>query len=450
MQNNIDNRDLLTKALDPYGMPGGQSKISPAQRAQMRFDPSMLPAAQGTQVVDDPSFQPAPGMLPQQMQQMYQQASVPQQAPMAYETQMQQKIKDPRLEKTLANADALAAQAARQEAEVAQHEATVRAAGYENISREVEDKMAVFNTAVEEFKNAKLVDPRSEWGTEKKIGAAIAMAMGAFSAAYSGGRNYAMDIIDNSIKRDLDMQEARINKLGLNAKQSEGALAQAYRKFGDMQQARSAVELAAIGKVSDDIKKKALASDNLKVKTAADKTLADLEQRKAAIMAQATDAVVTTTGRPVVASRDDVLKEEELMTPYGRAPGAKAAMVVREQAQMIDEARTGLNAAADYIDKHGSFAITPGAAKGEYQAALVPVKRAYQVLLNLGTLGEKEDQKMDALIKNKLNKDEAVAFIRGLNKMVETKEAALSKAYIVGGSDTAKQGQRTKQQLGFR
>ncbi len=149
-----DNRDLISKAFDPYGEPGGMSRMRPQQA---EFDPSMLPPAQATRVVDDSSFQPTPGMLPQQM---YQQAAAPQQAPMAYETQMQQKIADPRIKSSLAKADALNADVARREAEIQQTESTVRAAGYENISREVEDKMAVFNSAVEEFKTAKLVDPR--------------------------------------------------------------------------------------------------------------------------------------------------------------------------------------------------------------------------------------------------------------------------------------------------
>jgi L-lactate utilization protein LutC len=208
--------------------------------------------------------------------------------------------------------------------------------------------------------------------------------------------------------------------------------------------------MAAIGKVSDDIKKKALASDNTKVKNQADLALAALEQKKAAIMAQATDTVVTTTGRPMVASREEMRKDQELMTPYGRAPSVQAANVVREQAQQIDEARTGLSAASEYITKHGSFALLPGAQKGEYQAALVPVKRAYQVLLNLGVLNPSEDEKMDKLIKNKLSPDEAVSFINGLNKMVETKESALAKSYIVGGAERSSAAARAKTQLGFQ
>lgn len=414
---------------------------------------------QDTQQPSDPDFVPTAAMQPAEQKQVpmmvpitspYQRAAFQQAATTMSvggipETSLQRVVYDPRAQKQMEQAKALEAGAVAAQARASEQESAIRAAGYEKIGQEVEQRMGEYQKAVDEFKKAKVVDPRSEWGTEQKIGAAISMALGAFAATYSGGRNYAADIIESSIKRDLDMQEARINKLGIDAKQADGALAQAYRKFGDLAQARSAVEMAAIAKVGDDIMARAQKSDNEKVKANAQTALAALKQKEANIASEQQKMIVSTTGKaPTVGAG------QELMTEYGRAPSTQAANVIREKSMGIKESQMSLTDAKNYMQKYGSFEIMPGASKGEYEGVLVGVKSTYQKLMNLGVLNPSEDAKMDQLIRNKLSKAEALAFVGGLEKKLVNQEEALVQAYIPGAKTQRGAMEQKKQVYGFQ
>lgn len=441
--------------LFPEVYAGGQSRATPAQLATTGFNPSMLPH----QVIDDPSFKPMSSRqpsAPQAPQPPMPQGAMPvayQQAmdvsgggnlPVMPETTIQQTEYNPRLMQQQKEQIALEQDAARRQAEAQQAQAAIQSQGYAKLANDVEARMKDFQSAADEFKNAKIVDPRNEWGAAQKIGAALAMGLGAYAAAFSGGKNYAADIIESTIKRDLDMQEARINKLGVNAKNAEGALAQAYRKFGDMAQARSAVEMAAIAQLGEQARKQALASDSDNVKANADKLIAALEAKKFGVAAEAQKRVVSTTGKPVQRG----VQGNEFQTPYGIAPSKDAANTVRQQAQEIDEARIGLASFKDVIDKYGSWNLVPGEKKGEYQGALLPVINAYRVSLNMGVLNPSEREKIESELKNKLSTKEAGAFISRMETMVNNREKALQRAYIVGGNgkkdDVAQQKARVE------
>ena len=79
--------------------------------------------------------------------------------------------------------------------------------------KSVDDQRTRYETAVDEFKAAKTEDPenfwkdkqgKTQWG-RKALGA-IAMAMGAFASAKTGGPNVAMQVIQGKIRRDIEAQ----------------------------------------------------------------------------------------------------------------------------------------------------------------------------------------------------------------------------------------------------
>jgi len=71
------------------------------------------------------------------------------------------------------------------------------------------------------------------------IGAAIATALGAYGAALAGTQNFAQQIIDNAIARDIDAQKSERDKLGTAA---DNALTRLEGYFGDRRQAEVALE----------------------------------------------------------------------------------------------------------------------------------------------------------------------------------------------------------------
>jgi hypothetical protein len=78
-------------------------------------------------------------------------------------------------------------------------------------------------------------------GIIAEIGATLAMALGAYSAALAGGPNHAKAILDDAFHRDMQQQEAEIHAAGTAA---DNALARFMRQYQDMDQAKAALAIA--------------------------------------------------------------------------------------------------------------------------------------------------------------------------------------------------------------
>lgn len=93
------------------------------------------------------------------------------------------------------------------------------------------------------FQASKQVDPQAlfkERGTLATIGLAIAQGLGAYAAAMTGTRNFAMDLVNQAIDRDIARQEADIRQGRANINDSLWRLNQIY---GDMDQAKTALRM---------------------------------------------------------------------------------------------------------------------------------------------------------------------------------------------------------------
>lgn len=100
---------------------------------------------------------------------------------------------------------------------------------------EVDNRMKAYDSSVQEMLNQK-VNPDQFWankGMSGRVGAAIAMGLGAYGNAVAGGGNAALSIITDAINRDIDAQKANISikKEGVQAKQT--AFGMILSKHGD-------------------------------------------------------------------------------------------------------------------------------------------------------------------------------------------------------------------------
>lgn len=329
-------------------------------------------------------------------------------------------------------------------------EGAVRAAAYEKSSEQFERQQQEYNQALNELKGQKLIDPMDKWGTAGKIGAAIAMGMGAYAAAFTGGRNYAVDVIDSSIKRDLQLQEAEINRLGKNVDEKKNALAFAYNRLGDIEKAKDAVYAASLAGVSDQVKDKIATMKSDKAKMHGANLEAALATKQAEAAAKTNDMIVTKTVRGQVL-QPKTPENQGLETPYGMTSSKDAANTVRQKIAEHTEAREGLSAFKEVVKKYGSWNMVPSEEKGIYQGALLPVINAYRVSLNLGVLNPSERDKIESELKNKLSSKEATAFISGMERMIDMNERATKKAYIVGTPYNQKpDSAKRNEQLGFK
>lgn len=140
--------------------------------------------------------------------------------------------------------------AAEEKALIAEHRVAAATVRSQKLQTQAAAQQAQINTsqrrADEQFAKAealskahaeKKVDPKRifKGNTFAQIGTIIARALGAFGASLTGGPNYAGELIDLAIDRDIKIQEDEIDRLGEGAR---NALADFYRDTGNMNQAK--------------------------------------------------------------------------------------------------------------------------------------------------------------------------------------------------------------------
>lgn len=153
---------------------------------------------------------------------------------------------------------------------------------------ELEQIRARFNQDVQEmeqkrddmYKEYDERDIKSYWDTKsggQKLLAAISIAAGSLGAGLSGGNNDALRIIENDIKRHMELEEARLNKLKDKADRMNTAIGIARQKFGD--------NLLASQQVSNLYRQQALDKvAQIKAQTTSDVARANLEGLETQIM----------------------------------------------------------------------------------------------------------------------------------------------------------------------
>jgi len=131
--------------------------------------------------------------------------------------------------------------------------------------------------------------------TGTRIAYGIAAALGAFGASLGHGQNAALEIINSAINRDLDSQKQAIEAKKGKVSDMDTALAQAYRRFGNMDQAMAAARSVKLQQVDEQIAAHGEASQGESQKAQADAARAEVA-RKQAIEDSKLYAHVTTGG----------------------------------------------------------------------------------------------------------------------------------------------------------
>lgn len=99
-----------------------------------------------------------------------------------------------------------------------------------------------YDDEVKAFKNIPDVDPDRIFGkgiTAKRITSTIALALGAFGASYNGGHNYAMNMLQDQIRNDIDAQKANIDKGNMNVRNQASLYELNLRRTRDEAQAEA-------------------------------------------------------------------------------------------------------------------------------------------------------------------------------------------------------------------
>mgnify|MGYP001565290623 CR=1 FL=1 len=133
------------------------------------------------------------------------------------------------------------------------------------------------------------VDP-DRWmgqkGTGGQIAAAIAMGLGALGSSLGGGPNYAMQIIQSSIDRDIDAQKTNLANKRANLGDKRAGLAMLRDKLGDDDTAAAMMKAQAYDAVANKVKRMSTQLTGQKQRDAAGKLLGDVEAARGQVMLQ--------------------------------------------------------------------------------------------------------------------------------------------------------------------
>lgn len=182
---------------------------------------------------------------------------------------------------------------AQQAAELAQAQAQRRADFEDRRQGELDGQMKAYEQALEEAKKPEAaLDPDRLWakrGTGSKFIAAIAVALGAFGAALTGGRNSALDIITKAVDDDISAQRENAAAERQAKKEKVGSTQSLYglmrSRFDDEATALAATEAAAYGVVQRRL-------EAAKAGMSGDVQKAELEKMQAGVSQKEAEAVV--------------------------------------------------------------------------------------------------------------------------------------------------------------
>jgi hypothetical protein len=140
---------------------------------------------------------------------------------------------------------------------------------------------AEVRAAAEEAK-AMRVDPNKFYhdrGTLGTILAALSVGAGAYASAMTGGRNYALDIIENAIARDIDAQKSAIEGKRADVAEKRNLFQTMRQRFGDERQAEEAAKNAMRQSIVDKLEDTRAIYDAKGIPFANDKELAAMRQQ---------------------------------------------------------------------------------------------------------------------------------------------------------------------------
>lgn len=155
-----------------------------------------------------------------------------------------------------------------------------------------------FNASVKELAGMK-VDQGRIWKdktTGDKIAVGIGVLLGAIGQGLTGGKsNYALDVIDNAIERDIAAQKTEIATKGEVLGQKQNAIAMMRQRFGDERLADLAFKEAAMEKVKASILDKMASTKSDAVRAQGQMALSQIAQGSAQRLAEATQISATKT-----------------------------------------------------------------------------------------------------------------------------------------------------------
>lgn len=246
----------------------------------------------------------------------------------------------------------LASQRAEQ-ARIEEENAAIERERRRQLVEETTSKLDAANKALDESK----IDIEAAYGgAAGRIFAGLAVALGSFGASLTGGPNYAMQLVNQRIDREIDAQKTELEKKKGKVTQLGQLLQRNEALLGDAEQARRLAKAQTLKALADDVEARSKGRAMAPQQAAA---LQDLRSRQAATMSELEMGVAqTTAARQMVGAQ-----ERQAARMAAGAARAQAAKDARELQMFADKeaikatfANRGPEAAAKLADQTSALA----------------------------------------------------------------------------------------------
>lgn len=213
------------------------------------------------------------------------------------------------------------------------------------------------NDLNDKINNFEVKDYWADKSTGQKIMAAIALGLGAYGSARTGGPNQAMQIIDNAIARDLNMQKTKLAKLEATRDAKKGVYQMLFDQYKNEDVADSAALTMMLKKVELDLQRSASLALSDTKKAGIAQMIGQIQEKR--LLAQQTFAIEK--------AKIETEKSEKLAPRFVPAFGQVAttkegAAKVKDFASSYFKIEGGLEKLENILEKGSKFNPTDRAA----------------------------------------------------------------------------------------
>lgn len=239
------------------------------------------------------------------------------------------------------------------------------------------------------------VDPNKffDGKVENQVMAALLAGAGAWSSAMTGGQNYALNIINQAVERDIEMQKIAMSRKDARAQEARRQYEQLQNRFGDADNALAMMRLDAIDAMGKKLMSTA-SNDNLRAnlaeliaQNAMQKSERQMRLYEASQGKSSTTVTQTMGGNESPAA---AAKQQALVTMYGPARNMDSANKVNQAAADHDRLTKALNKAIGDVEKYGNYETVDAKGKAALSDALMTVVQTMQSASNSGVLNPGE------------------------------------------------------------
>lgn len=265
-----------------------------------------------------------------------------------------------------------------------------KADNFQKANEATDSKIADYEKMKQDFRDTVIKDPWAERSTGAKIGAALAIGFGAFGGALTGQPNAALQIINDSINRDLQIQSKNLETKKAAVSDAIDSIKIVKDKFATRDQQLMALKDMKLESVVNQI-------EGLKAKTKSAEAQARADQMIGALQRDRVQNAVNLRNSMVEMQLKAQQPNEYFVPGLGMAQSKAGAEALRQMVGEVNGAKKGIDELITIVDTPGkSFDPKLDAKAKSIQTTLIGQLRT--ALTGPGAMSEGDKKLLESAI----------------------------------------------------